>query len=201
AMVVALDDGVGQVVQALAANNILNNTLIIFLSDNGAPYWDSFTGTRQSNLPLGGYKWDMLEGGIRVPFAVQWSARLTGQSSYHGMISSLDIVPTVAAAAGVALPTDRDYDGQDMMPYLSGQEVSPDRTFYWRWFGLGPDGPLGALHTIWAVRNGSLKLVVDRAMDTQPPALYDLATDIGETTDVSQQQPDEVDTLQSLYNQ
>jgi len=141
AMVVALDDGVGQVVQTLAGNNILNNTLIIFLSDNGAPF---ASATRRSNLPLRGYKMDVLEGGIRVPFAVQWSAQLTGQSSYHGMVSSLDIVPTVAAAAGVALPTDRDYDGMDIMPYLTGQQISPVRTFCWRWFGLGLDGPLGA---------------------------------------------------------
>ena len=198
AMVVALDDGVGQVVQTLAANNILNNTLIIFLSDNGAPF---ASATRDSNLPLRGYKMDVLEGGVRVPFAVQWPAQLNGQSSYHGMVSSLDIVPTVAAAAGVALPTDRDYDGMDIMPYLTGQQISPDRTFYWRWFGLGPDGPLGAQNTIWGVRNGSLKLVVERAMDTQPPALYDLSTDIGETTDLSQQQPDQVAALQTLYDQ
>ena len=198
AMVVALDDGVGQVVQALAANNVLNNTLIIFLSDNGAPDGNA---TRQSNLPLRGYKMDMLEGGIRVPFAVQWPAQLNPQSSYHGMVSSLDIVPTVAAAAGVALPTDRDYDGMDIMPYLTGQQITPVRTFCWRWFGLGQDGPLGAQNTIWAVRNESLKLVVERAMDTQPPALYDLSTDIGETTDLSQQQPDQVATLQTLYNQ
>ena len=197
AMVVALDDGVGQVVQTLAANNILNNTLIIFLSDNGAP---PGTRTRQSNLPLRGYKSDMLEGGIRVPFAVQWPARLNGQSSYHGMVSSLDIVPTVAAAAGLALPTDRDYDGMDVMPYLTGQQISPVRTFYWRWFGLGSDGP-SAQNTIWGVRNGSLKLVVERARDTQSPALYDLSTDIGETTDLSQQQPDQVAALQTLYNQ
>jgi arylsulfatase A-like enzyme len=198
AMVVALDEGVGQVVQALTANNILNNTLIIFLSDNGAPDGHA---TTQSNLPLRGYKLDMLEGGIRVPFAVQWPVRLNGQSIYHGMVSSLDIVPTVAAAAGVALPSDRDYDGMDMMPYLAGQEMSPDRTFCWRWFGLGPDGPHGALDTIWGVRNGSLKLVVERARDTQPPALYDLATDIGETTDLSLQEPDQVAALQTLYNQ
>src|SRR5262249_36614614 len=75
------------------------------------------------------------------------------------------------------------------------------RTFYWRWFGLGADGPLGALNTIWAVRNGSLKLVVERAKDTQPPALYDLSTDIGETTDLSLQQPNQVAALQTLYNQ
>ena len=198
AMVVALDDGVGQVVQALGANNLLNNTLIFFLSDNGAPL---LRQTRQSNLPLRGYKLDMLEGGIRVPIVVQWPARLNGQGSYHGMVSSLDIVPTVAAAAGIGLPTDRDYDGMDIMPYLTGQELSPVRTFCWRWFGLGPDGPLGALNTIWGVRNGPLKLVVERAMDSQPPVLYDLSTDIGETTDLSQQQPDQVAALETLYNQ
>ena len=129
------------------------------------------------------------------------AARLNPQSSYHGMVSSLDIVPTVAAAAGVALPTDRDYDGVDIMPYLTGQQIRPVRTFCWRWFGLGPTGSPRALNTIWGVRNDSLKLVVERARDTQPPALYDLSTDIGETTDLSQQQPDQVAALQRLYNQ
>ena len=201
AMICALDDGVGQVIQTLSANNILDNTLVFFLSDNGAPDWNSFDGTRQSNLPLRGYKLDMLEGGIRVPFAVQWPARLAGNSVYSGMVSSLDIVPTVAAATGITLPSDRSFDGVDVMPYLTGEQTSPERTFYWRFFGLGSTGPLDAFNTIWAVRSGPLKLVVERAKDTLPPALYDLSTDIGETTNLASTEPDEVATLQSLYNQ
>jgi hypothetical protein len=201
AMICAVDDGVGQVIQTLSANNILNNTLVFFMSDNGAPDWDSFDGARQSNLPLRGYKLDMLEGGIRVPFAVQWPERLPGNSVYAGMISALDIVPTIAAATGVTLPSDRAFDGIDVMPYLSGQQTSPQRTLYWRWFGLGDTGPLGAFNTIWAVRDGPLKLVVERAKDTQSPALYDLSSDIGEAHDLANTQPDQVNSLQNLFKQ
>ena len=178
AMVVALDDGVGQVLQTLQANNILDKTLIFFLSDNGAPLGSPSSMGRSNNYPLRGYKMNVLEGGIRVPFAVQWTGRLPAHVVYDALVSSLDIVPTAAAAAGVSLPTDRVYDGLDILPYLAGQQVSPERTLFWRWFGLGPDGPPGSLDTIWAVRSGPLKLVKERARDDQPPALYNLLSDI-----------------------
>src|SRR6266568_4776886 len=97
AMILAMDDGVGQVLQVLQTNNLLNNTVIIFLSDNGATD-DSFT----RNKPLRGYKLDMLEGGIRVPYALQWTGHLPANAVYDPPISSLDIVPTAAAAAGVS---------------------------------------------------------------------------------------------------
>ncbi len=194
AMVVALDDGVGQILATLQAHNLLENTLIFFLSDNGAPN-KSFT----RNFPLRGYKGDMLEGGVRVPFAVQWPGRLPANVVYDEPVSSLDIVPTVAAAAEVALPTDRAYDGLNILPYLKGEEVGPVRELFWRWFGLGPEGPTGSATTLWGVRSGSLKLVVERAKDDLPPMLYDLAGDIGETQDLAGSQPAEVSSLLQLY--
>jgi arylsulfatase A-like enzyme len=198
AMAVALDDGVGQVVATLQAQNLLNNTLIFFLSDNGAPD-TSFTAN--SNLPLRGYKLDVLEGGIRVPFAVQWTERLPANVVYNDIVSSLDIVPTAAAAAGVVLPTDRGYDGLNIVPYLAGEQVSPARTLYWRWLSLGPDGPPGSKNTIWAVRSGPLKLVVEDAKSALPPALYNLTDDIGETQDLAAVEPGDVDSLTRLYAQ
>lgn len=196
AMAVALDAGVGQVVQTLNANNLLSNTLIFFLSDNGAP---NMPFTVNSNAPLRGYKTDMLEGGIRVPFAIQWPARFPSQPIYHGMVSSLDIVPTVASAVGIQLPLDRVYDGQNIIPYLAGEQSSPPRTFYWRLLGLGPNGP-DAINTIWTVRSGPYKLVVERARDALPPALYNLARDLGESQDLSSSNPVKVASLQSLYD-
>jgi len=193
AMVVALDAGVGQVLQTLQDQNLLDKTLIFFLSDNGAIHAD---WTR--NDPLNGYKFDVYEGGIRVPFAVQWTGRLPPNVVYDDPVSSLDIVPTVAAAAGVPLPTDRVYDGLDITPYLAGEQVSPPRTLFWRWFGLGPDGPVGSVNTIWAVRSGPLKLIMTR---TPPAKLYNLLSDIGETQDLSLTQPDDVASLQQLYDQ
>lgn len=143
----------------------------------------------------------MLEGGVRVPFAVQWTGRLPGNVVYDDLVSSLDIVATATAAAGVALPTDRAYDGLNIVPYLAGEQVSPVRTLFWRWFGLGPDGPYGADTTIWAVRSGPLKLVVERDKDDQPPALYNLPADIGETQDLAATQPTDVSSLTQLYAQ
>ncbi len=196
AMATAMDDGVGQVLEALQANNLLENTLIFFVSDNG--------GGQQSaarNYPLRGYKLNVLEGGIRVPFAVQWTGRLPAHSVYDEPVSSLDIVATAAAAAGVPLPADRVYDGLDIVPYLTGKQVSPPRNLFWRWFGLGPDGPSGSVDTIWAVRSGPLKLITERDSVGRPPALYNLLNDIGETQDLSATQPVDVNALQQLYAQ
>jgi len=209
AMTLALDDGVGQVLQTLQQQNLLNNTLIFFLSDNGArnvPF--------ARNYPLRGYKFNVLEGGIHVPFVVQWPGVLPAHVVYDPPVSSLDIVATVAAATGSQLPNDRVYDGLNLMPYLTGSQVSPSRTLFWRWFGLGKDGPPcdlntsvtikssgGSPGTIWAVRSGSLKLVSERARLGKPPALYNLPSDIGETQDLALAQPADVVTLKSLYDQ
>jgi arylsulfatase A-like enzyme len=201
AMVVALDDGVGQVLQTLQANNILDNTLIFFLSDNGAPSKAATDGGRSNNYPLRGYKLNLLEGGVRVPFAVQWNDRLPDHVVYDDLVSSLDIAAVAAAAAGVTLPADRTFDGLDIVPFLAGEQTSPPRTLFWRWFGLGPDGPPQPRNTIWAVRNGPLKLVVERAKDNRPPALYNLDKDIGELQDLAATQPEDVDFLKQLYDQ
>jgi len=201
AMVVAMDDGVGQVLATLEANNLLENTLVFFLSDNGAPIEASTDGDISNNAPLRGYKANVLEGGIRVPFAVQWTGRLPAQTVYNDPISSLDIVATAAAAAGVSLPADRVYDGLNMIPYLAGEQVSPKRTLFWRWFGLGHYGPPGSLDTIWAVRSGRLKLVTERKTSRRPPALYDLSNDIAEATDLAATHPKDVDSLTGLYDQ
>lgn len=196
AMVLALDDGVGQVLQTLQTNNLLDKTLIFFLSDNGAPH-TSFT----RNLPLRGYKFDVLEGGIRVPFAVQWTGQIPAHVVYDDPISSLDIVPTITAAVGVSLPTDRVYDGLNVLPYLTGEQTSPTRTLFWRWLQLGQNGPPGSSDTIWAIRNGPLKLVTEKAATDLPPALYDLPNDIGEAQNLALTQPDDVAFLRALYDQ
>jgi arylsulfatase A-like enzyme len=196
AMVLALDDGIGQVLQTLQADNLLNNTLIFFLSDNGAPD-HGFT----RNLPLRGYKFDVLEGGIHIPFAVQWTGTVPANLVYQNPIASLDIVSTAASAAGVSLPGDREYDGLDVLPFLTGQQNSPRRTLFWRIFGLGDNGPPGSTITIWAVRDGALKLVTSKATVHEPPALYDLHNDIGETTDLAAARPADVTRLRNLYDQ
>lgn len=195
AMTLALDDGVGAVLEALSSNGIYDKTLIFFVSDNG-PISKPFTRP----YPLRGNKGNTLEGGIRVPYAVQWPGHIPPGTIYTGMVSTLDIMATTAAAAGVTLPSDRLYDGYDFVPYLSGQQTAPPRNLFWRWFDLGPDGPPGSERPIWAVRSGPLKLVVERARDSLPPELFDLDADIGETTDLAAQDADDVETLQQIYS-
>jgi arylsulfatase A-like enzyme len=195
AMVTALDAGVGQVLQALQNKNLLNNTLIFFLSDNGA---QNQPWTQPSNYPLNGWKWTLWEGGIRVPFAIQWTGMLPANAVYNQPVSSLDIVATAAAAAGVSLPTDRVYDGINLLPYLAGQQVSLRRTLFWRWFGLGPSGPWGSVSTVYAARSGDLKLL---SLYAAPTRLFNLANDIGETKDLSKIQPSDVASLQQTWNQ
>ena len=193
-MVTALDDGIGQVLQALQAQNILDKTLIFFLSDNGAP---QVPGNFTRNYPLRGYKWSLFEGGIRVPFAVQWTGRLPGGIAYDQPVSALDIVPTVAAATGVPLPTDRVYDGLNVIPYLAREQVASPRTLFWRWFDLGASGPPGSGATTYAVRSDSLKLFNPGG----GAQLFNLATDIGEKQNLAQSRPADVAALSQLYGQ
>jgi arylsulfatase A-like enzyme len=192
ATVVALDDGIGKVLADLQSNGIDSNTLVFFLSDNGAP---SATYTR--NLPLRGYKYNVLEGGIRVPFAVRWPGQIPPQS-YDQPVSSLDIMATVAAVTGATLPTDRPYDGVNLLPYFGGQQTPAPRALYWRWPGLGvATGPPGALDTIYAVRQGNLKYVRERSSNAQK--LYDVSADISEKTNLAASQPTNFAALQSAY--
>ena len=120
AMVAALDDNVGRVLAAVAAAGQTDNTIIYFASDNGcAAYWPGLC----SCTPLRGGKLSYYEGGIRVPFMVRWPGHIQAGLVYRDVVSLLDVLPTSVAAAGGKLPTDRVYDGVDLMPYLTGKKT------------------------------------------------------------------------------
>jgi len=119
AMLTAVDRGVSGIYSALERTGALENTLVFFLSDNGAPPENS-----GSNAPWRGLKGDMFEGGIRVPFLLSWPAVLPRGKVYNPQVSSLDIFPTAAAAAGV--PPHEKLDGVNLVPFLTGEkEGSP----------------------------------------------------------------------------
>lgn len=184
AMVCSVDDGVGQVMDTLRELRLERDTLVVFLSDNGGPV----TVTHSSNAPLNAAKGSVLEGGIRVPFVMHWTGRLTAGAVYRHPVISLDILPTAAALAGAPLP-DRKIDGVDLIPYVTGKKAGPphDRLF-WRWGG----GPR------WAVREGRHKLV--QAGDGAPQ-LFDLEADAGETRDLAAAMPALRDRLEAAYRQ
>ena len=170
AMLSAMDDAVGRVLQRLREHKLEDNTLVVFISDNGGPT----NNTSSRNDPLRGYKGQVLEGGIRVPFLMQWKARLPKGLVYREPVISLDIFPTVVAAAGASLPANP-LDGVNLLPYLTGQSKgAPHHALYWR-FGAQA-----------AIRKGPWKMV--RLADGQPQ-LYNLAEDIGESRDLASAQP------------
>ena len=181
AMTSALDDGVGAVLDTLEEDGLEENTLVVFLSDNGAGVSEYC-----SNEPLRLGKQTMFEGGIRVPFTMKWPARIPQGITYEHPVSALDIFPTAVAAASEGLPTDRNIDGVDLIPYLDGSNrAKPHDRLFWR---AGP---------IWAARVGDWKLIyaADRYW------LYDLSKDIGEINNLAAERRDIVKTIKASYAQ
>lgn len=175
AMVNALDDAIGQVLQTIRDLGLEENTLIFFLSDNGGPIGDASNGSR--NDPLRGGKGGLYEGGIRVPFAIQWKGNLPSGKIYEYPVICLDIFSTALAAAGISLPKDRKIDGVNLLPYLRNERTEmPHEFLFWR-IGGG---------TWMVVRNARYKL--HRRKDGSVE-LYDLQADIGEQKNLAKDLP------------
>ncbi len=172
AMVASLDAAIGRIMQ-----NVDDDTLVIFLSDNGGA---SYTGAT-TNAPLKGGKFTNFEGGLNVPFVMRWPKMLPKGIAYHEPISSLDAFMTIVRAANVTLPGDRAYDGVDLRPFLLGEQSgAPHAQLFWRAEG----------HR--AVRAGQYKLISDKR--TGAKALYDVRADKNETTKL--QDPQRVEQLE-----
>ena len=116
AMIRSLDRGVGRVLEALKANGLDENTLVIFTSDNGGA---GYIGLPNVNAPYRGWKSTLFEGGIRVPFLARWPAGLPAGETFDAPVHHVDIYATAAAAAGADLPPDRIMDGVDLRPYVT----------------------------------------------------------------------------------
>jgi len=180
AMTRALDDNIGKVLAALDRLELADDTLVIFTNDNGGamPYNASL------NAPLRGTKGTFLEGGIRVPMAMRWPARFQAGREFEAPVSTLDFLPTMLSAAGGRLPVDRSFDGVDLLPHLTdATRGRPHPILYWR------------IDAGAAVRRDDWKLV--RTPDLQH-WLFDLSTDISETTDLSAEHPEIADELREL---
>jgi arylsulfatase A-like enzyme len=137
AMVQALDRGVGRVMEALKANGIDDNTLVIFTSDNGAP---GYLGLPELNRPYRGWKLTFFEGGIHVPYFMRWPARIKPGSKLEAPVHFVDIYPTAAGAAGAPMPTDRIIDGVNLLDYIPNvtgtapakQGHNPHEKLFWK---------------------------------------------------------------------
>jgi len=176
AQVSLMDDAVGETMSALRETGQHGRTLVFFFSDNGAPFSAANGGIPPNgglNTPLRDGKHSVYEGGVRVPFVVSWPASLPAGKDYNQPVSSLDVFATALTCAGVPMPTDRPYDGVNLVPYLSGKKNgAPHDQLFWR---LNERQQAAALE-------GHEKLVRD---GTKPDQLFDLSTDIGEVRNLA----------------
>jgi arylsulfatase A-like enzyme len=213
AMIEELDEAVGRIRAALEKAGVLENTLIVFTSDNGGSIhltWDGVPVT--DNAPLSGGKAMLREGGIRVPMIVRWPAGgvRAGAVSDH-LASSVDLLPTALAAAG-AEPA-LDIDGVNLLPLLRTDAAVRDRLHCYfpsvqRSQGTPPPEGPGRNDSLYqipgaVVRHGPLKLI--RSFHAAAPGshkeeLYDVVADPGETKDLAAARPDDVARLAALLD-
>lgn len=184
AMTSAMDDAVGSVLNTLRQLGLEEETLVFYLSDNGG---DPFSN-RSINDPLRGTKGELYEGGVRVPFMLQWKGSLPAGLVYQEPVSALDIAATALAASGTGTAVKPPLDGINLLPYLQQDGFrEASRALYWRYRG-------------WrALRLGDWKLLqTDESADWR---LYNLGEDISEVHDLASEQRKLVVELQARLRQ
>ena len=162
AAVTCMDEAIGEVLALIAERQQADNTLVIFQSDNGG----SGNG---GNAPLRGNKSTLWEGGLRVPFVARWPGKIPAGRVSDEFLTTLELMPTLAAAAGTQGPAGVVLDGYNMLPTLAGKAASPRKEMFWEFRGQK------------AARVGNYKWLESE----QGRGLFDLSTDIGEKQDLS----------------
>lgn len=195
-----MDDGIGKIIDALERTGKRNNTLILFLSDNGGQHsWQSDTEYRGkyadkphsvlgNNYPLRGWKGDLYEGGIRVPAIANWPGELApGEADFP--IHMVDWVATICSLTGADTDLEKlKLDGKEIWSLLSGEKkVAEERSLYWK------------TGQFYAVREGHSKLLVNRT--TNKVELYDLEIDFRETKDLSKSNPEKTKYMMQLLEE
>ena len=204
-MVAEIDDSVGRVVRRLDEYGLTDNTIVIFTSDNGP--WTRFGNHAGETGPLRGDKGTTFEGGVRVPGIFCYPGNIPAGTESAAIASTLDILPTLAAFTGAALP-EKKIDGHSLAPLLRGQTTqSPTQAFYYYYGGQ-----------LQAVRVGDWKLhvphswrrVVEKGKDGQPGpeehikielSLFNLKDDIGESNNVAKEHPEIVEQLMKVVEE
>ncbi len=209
AMVAALDDSVGEIVNKLENIGQLENTLIAVISDNGCA---GYINNACSNLNYSGYKRYHQEGGIRVPFILAWPRMLSGGGAYESPVISLDLFSTFTAAAGIASKTE---DSVNLLPFLKGENAgAPHDYLYWR------SGPTKAVRDArWKMIQYKRSLLVEADLNAtgrlDPPEngwgndtpdgmvtlLYDLSADPFEQHNLAEEFPNIIRDLQARFEQ
>lgn len=185
AMVSAVDDGVGRVLEQLKQMGIEENTLIVFLSDNGGAH-----NNASNNGPHRGLKGDLFEGGVRVPFAMKWKGTLPEGITYKKAVSSLDIMATIVAQNNIKINKKRPLDGVDLLPYLTGKKTgAPHDYLFWRKWE----------QNAMAVRCGNYKLVSNGNKEKTKPQLYNIASKEAESKNLASKEVKKVKELNTKW--
>ena len=180
AMTWSLDQNVGKLRTKLKDLNLLDNTLIFFLSDNGGAH-----NNQSSSGHLKGWKGNEFEGGHRVPFVVSWPAEIEKGWTFNGLTSSLDIFKTSLSAANISMDKEHIVDGVNLLPYLSKEKKgNPHKTLFWRKLEES------------AARVDNFKMV---SLANYGSVIYNLDEDIGETKDISKENEAAYQTLKKEY--
>ena len=184
AMMSAMDDAIGSVMETVRNKGQEENTMVFFIGDNGGPT----QSTTSNNGVLRGFKMNTFEGGPRVPFIAQWKGTFPAGKTYDNPVMNLDVLPTILTAAGAKVDPSWNLDGVDLTPFVTGKNVErPHQNMFWR-FGEQ-----------WGVRSGDWKLVVSKG-GSGNPELYNLANDVGESKDLAAKESAKVSELQKLYD-
>jgi arylsulfatase A-like enzyme len=177
AAITAMDDAVGEVLQLLDKFDVADDTIVIFLSDNGG-------GGGSDNRPLRGGKGRMFEGGIRVPCLIRYPRQIPAGQTCDAFLSTLEIVPTLLHLTGVEPPESVVLDGFDMTDVLAGNRPSPRTAMFWQ------------RRADKAARVGHWKWVES----TRGGGLFNLAKDVGEAQDLSSTHPEKLRELQAHFD-
>ena len=193
-----LDNGIGRVLNTLDEQGLSDNTIVIFLSDNGhsmeerANWGGGYAGDYR------GQKFSFFEAGVRLPCLIRWPGHVKPGRVSTEICTSMDLYPTIAEVCGAEVPSDRTYDGVSLVPLLKSEsEKMPERNLYWQMFDE------------WAVRQGDWKLLHNpKDMDGHKPIvvkgvdgywLSNLADDLSEKVNLAAEYPERVEQMKALH--
>jgi uncharacterized sulfatase len=185
-MVRAIDRSVGRILDTLAEEGLSDNTMVIFTSDNGGA---GYIGIPEVNQPFRGWKITMFEGGLRVPMMIKWPSKIAAGTVVETPVAHIDVMPTIAAAAGASQPAGVVIDGLSTLPLMINQDAAnwTRETLFWQ------NGHYQV------VRHGDWKLQVnDRPTDGLQHWLFDLAADPTERQNLAASRPNIVKQLKDL---
>ncbi len=194
-MVANIDWNVGRLMARLDELRLAENTIVIFLTDNG-PQQPRFNGVHR------GLKGSVYDGGIHVPCFVRWPARLEAGRTVDKIAAHIDIAPTLVAACGAESPKHVRFDGRNLLPLLEGKsDLWAERTLFFQWHR----GDVPQRHRAFAVRGERYKLVQAVGSGEKVPGpfqfeLFDMTTDPGEQVDLAADKPEIVEQMKAEYS-